>query len=77
MCELFRRPAEYRRMGKKELTTEEMKKVIDDFAEIGTSGIGFTGGEPILRKDMLELIEYTKKKGMVTHMSSNGMAIDK
>lgn len=76
MCELWKRPKEYNDKGKKELTTEELKKVIDDFKAIGTTGIGFTGGEPILRKDMTELIRYTKKKGMITHMSSNGYMIN-
>jgi len=31
-----------------------------------------TGGEPMLRTDMLDLITYTKSKGMITHMSCNG-----
>jgi MoaA/NifB/PqqE/SkfB family radical SAM enzyme len=56
-----------------ELTTDELKKIIDDFAAIGTAGIGFTGGEPLIRPDMLDIIRYTKKKGLVTHMSSNGV----
>ena len=76
MCELYKRPIEYEKMGKKELTTEEMKVVIDDFAAIRTAGIGFTGGEPLLRGDMPELIAYAKNKGMITHMSSNGFAIN-
>jgi len=76
MCELWKRPIEYGALGKKELTTKELKKVIDDFREIGTTGIGFTGGEPMLRKDIFELVNYTKKKGMITHMSSNGLIIN-
>ncbi|MEK6936803.1 MAG: radical SAM protein [Nanoarchaeota archaeon] len=76
MCFLWKGPGEYdKQHDKKELSTEEMYNLIDDFAEIGTAGIGFTGGEPILRPDMLDLIKYTKQKGMVTHMSSNGTII--
>lgn len=76
MCYLWKGPGEYdKQHDKKELSTEEMKKVIDDFAEIGTAGIGFTGGEPILRPDMVELISHAHAKGMVTHMSSNGWLI--
>lgn len=77
MCELWKRAETYKKEGKKELSTDEMKRVIDDFASIGTSGIGFTGGEPILRKDMLDLIRYSKSKGLVTHMSTNGMLMNK
>ncbi len=76
MCFLWKGPGEYdKQHDKKELSTEEMFHLIDDFAAIGTAGIGFTGGEPILRPDMLDIIKYTKKKGMVTHMSSNGRII--
>jgi radical SAM protein with 4Fe4S-binding SPASM domain len=77
MCDLWNRPKEYGKLGKKELTTQEMKKVIDDYKDIGTTGIGFTGGEPMLRNDIFELIKYTKSKGMVTHMSSNGFMLNK
>jgi radical SAM protein with 4Fe4S-binding SPASM domain len=75
MCNLWRRDEEYREIGKKELSTDEMKQVIDDFAAIGTAGIGFTGGEPLFRRDIYELIHHTKNKGMMTHMSSNGFNI--
>lgn len=76
MCELWKRDLAYKKDGRKELTTDEMKKVIADFAAIGTSGVGFTGGEPILRKDMLDLIKYAKAKGLVTHMSTNGLLMN-
>lgn len=76
MCNLYNRSAKYLGRGIKKLTTEQMLKVIDDFADIGTSGIGFTGGEPILRSDIYELIKQAKKRGLFTHMSSNGMAIN-
>ncbi len=75
MCYLWKGPGEYDKQNKKELSTEEMKKVIDDFAAIGTAGIGFTGGEPMLRPDMIELIQYTNKRGMVSHVSSNGWVV--
>ena len=76
MCFLWKGPVDHtQEHTKKELSHEEMIKLIDDFAEIGTAGIGFTGGEPLLRPDMLDLIKYTKKKGMVTHMSSNGWVV--
>ena len=73
MCYLCKGPSQYGLKGVgEELTNAEMKKVIDDFAALGTAGIGFTGGEPMLRTDMLDLITYTKSKGMITHMSCNG-----
>jgi MoaA/NifB/PqqE/SkfB family radical SAM enzyme len=71
-CDLPARAVAETRKGTKELTTGEFKKIIDDFAAIGTTGIGFTGGEPMMRPDMLELVAYTKKRGMLAHMSHNG-----
>lgn len=76
MCSLMNRPAEYKKKGKSPLTTEEMKSVINDFAKINTSGIGFTGGEPILRKDLPELISHAKNKGILTHLSTNGLLMN-
>jgi hypothetical protein len=66
MCELWKRPPLYEKLGKKELSTMEMKKVIEDFAAIGTTGIGFTGGEPLTRPDMLELVAHVRKHRMIS-----------
>lgn len=73
MCDLIERL----KTNQKQLTTEEIKKILDDYAAIGTVGIGLTGGEPFLRPDMLEIIKYTKKAGLIAHMSSNGLLMNK
>jgi len=58
-----------------ELTTEEAKKAIDHFAEIGVVGIAFSGGEPLIRKDFFEIARYAKKKGFYVSVASNGVLI--
>ena len=45
----------------KELTTQEVKKIIDQCRELGTAAINFFGGEPLLREDVLELIKYSSE----------------
>jgi len=40
------------------LSTESIKKIIDEAAVLGTSRFYFTGGEPLMRKDIFELIDY-------------------
>jgi len=40
--------------------------------EAGTQRISFTGGEPLLRDDMGEIVNYAKKKGLYVTLSSNG-----
>ena len=46
----------------KDLSTEEAKQLIDDSQKLGISILAFTGGEPLLRKDIFELISYVDKK---------------
>ncbi len=68
-------PKEYRR--KKEISTEEFKKVILDIAELGGLYLIFSGGEPFLRKDIFELISFSKKLNFVVVVFSNGSLITK
>ncbi|PKN19702.1 MAG: 12,18-didecarboxysiroheme deacetylase [Deltaproteobacteria bacterium HGW-Deltaproteobacteria-6] len=60
-----------------ELTTEEGKKLIDDLAAFGSPVILFSGGEPLLRPDLLELAQYATDKGMRAVISTNGTLITK
>ncbi len=70
----------YASAGKKapdELTTKEAKEAIDLFRKIGVVAIAFSGGEPLVRKDIFELIEYAKKRDFYVSMASNGTLITK
>lgn len=60
-----------------ELTTEEGKKLIDDLAAFGSPVILFSGGEPLIRKDLLTLAQYATNKGMRAVISTNGTLITK
>lgn len=62
---------------KKELSEAEFKTVIDDFFRLGATGIGFTGGEPLLRKDIFNLIVHAKNKKLATQLTTNGMLLDR
>ncbi len=42
----------------KGLSTETIKKIIDEAVILGTTRFYFTGGEPFMRKDIFELIDY-------------------
>jgi radical SAM protein with 4Fe4S-binding SPASM domain len=55
-----------------ELTTEQWKMVIDKLSSIGVFILTFTGGEPTLRDDLPELLQYTQNKGMVSGLITNG-----
>jgi len=58
-----------------ELTTEECKEVIDDLSSMRVPLILFSGGEPLLRKDIFELAEYSKERGLKFALSTNGTLI--
>jgi MoaA/NifB/PqqE/SkfB family radical SAM enzyme len=59
-----------------ELPTNELKKLIDSFKELGVSSIGFSGGEPFLRKDIFKLIQHAKAKGLSTQIATNGFLLN-
>ncbi len=58
-----------------EMTTAEIKGLMDDFAELGTQRVGLTGGEPLIRTDLEELIAHSHGLGFVTNVASNGFFV--
>ncbi|MFH1211199.1 MAG: radical SAM protein [archaeon] len=59
-----------------ELTTEQWKNIIKKLSESGVFQIGFTGGEPTLRKDVNELMRYTEEIGCVCNLTTNGWQLN-
>ena len=57
--------------------TTIIKKGIDKLVEAGVNTIVFTGGEPLLRKDMAELIYYTYLQGIEAYLSTNAVLLFK
>lgn len=58
-----------------ELSTQEGKKLLDDLCEFKVPVVLFSGGEPLVRKDLPELAEYAVQKGMRAVISTNGTMI--
>ncbi len=58
-------------------TTPEAKAVLDDLAKFGVPSVLFSGGEPLMRHDLFELIGYAGDKGLRTVISTNGTLISK
>lgn len=54
-----------------ELTTEEVKKAIKDLKGNNFTYIKFTGGEPFVRKDMVEILKYASELGFDMDISTN------
>jgi len=58
-----------------ELSTEEGKALIEDLAAFGSPVMLFSGGEPLMRKDLPELARFAVEKGMRAVVSTNGCLI--
>ncbi len=58
-----------------ELSTDEAKHVLDQLAQAGTLRLSFSGGEPFLRADLLELIAYAKQLAFSVDIMTNGILI--
>jgi radical SAM protein with 4Fe4S-binding SPASM domain len=62
---------------KNELTTDECLKLVDSMINLEVSTIGWTGGEPLLREDLEEIIIYAKSKGNIrSGITTNGILLD-
>lgn len=59
-----------------ELKTDEIIKAIDVISELGCKIFSVTGGEPLLRNDIFDVLTYAKKKGMAVGIVTNGYATE-
>ena len=64
------------RRDPRELTTDEAKAVLDELHRLQVFYINIGGGEPMIRRDFFELIEYSIGKGIGVKFSTNGAFID-
>jgi MoaA/NifB/PqqE/SkfB family radical SAM enzyme len=72
MCDMPLQAAAAAREGREEFDTGSFRTIIGEFARLGVPGIGFTGGEPLLRPDIFELLACTRQHGMIAHLNTNG-----
>ena len=59
-----------------ELTLEECKRVMDNIASISDPILILTGGEPLMRADIWDIISYARKVGLHPVIGTNGTLID-
>jgi radical SAM protein with 4Fe4S-binding SPASM domain len=60
-----------------ELTTEEWKHILDELQKEGCVFLVFSGGEPLLREDFLEIYSLAKTKGFLISIFTNGSLLTK
>jgi len=75
VCDLPARAAARRRAGDRELDTAAFRRVLRDMKAIGTAGVGVTGGEPMLRRDIVPLLSYGAGLGLHMHLNTDGFQV--
>jgi pyrroloquinoline quinone biosynthesis protein E len=59
-----------------ELSTAEWQSVLTQAGEMGVLHVGFSGGEPLLRRDIVELISVARSTGLYTNLITSGMGLN-
>jgi len=67
-------PNSYR--NKQELKTKQVFSILEQLKDIGCFYLGFTGGEPFIRKDIMNILWFAKKKGFELILYTNGALIN-
>jgi AdoMet-dependent heme synthase len=73
-CVHCRADAQHQR-DPRELTTEEGYQLIDRLAEFGSPILVFTGGDPMMRRDLFDLIAYAAEKGLRCSLTPTATAL--
>src|SRR5579859_3804563 len=61
----------------KPVPLEEMKRRLDTLADMGTSVITISGGEPLMHPDLDEIIGHIRKRGMIAGLITNGFFLNR
>jgi pyrroloquinoline quinone biosynthesis protein E len=75
-CPWCSNPVDFDRY-RNELTTEEWKALLREGRRLGSLQLGFTGGEPMLRRDLEELVEEADGLGYYTNLITSGVGLDR
>jgi pyrroloquinoline quinone biosynthesis protein E len=74
-CVWCNNPLDFERYGRHELSTEEWKDVLRQARALGSLQLGFSGGEPMLRDDLEELVGYANGLGYYTNLITSGIGL--
>ncbi len=74
-CSWCNNPLDFEDYSSRELSTAEWKKVLDDARALGALQLGFTGGEPMLRDDLEELVGHADRIGFYTNLITSGIGL--
>jgi len=58
-----------------EMTTDEICRMLDEFVRMGTRRLSITGGEPLLKKNLAEVVNHARRRGLFVSVATNGTLI--
>ncbi|MCX7086736.1 MAG: pyrroloquinoline quinone biosynthesis protein PqqE [Methylococcales bacterium] len=70
-CPYCSNPLDYAKYPN-ELSTEDWKRVLSEARKIGALQLGFTGGEPLTRQDLPELVKHARELGYYSNLITSG-----
>ena len=59
--------------NEKDLTTEQVTHIIDRLKAMGAVYLGLSGGEPLLRRDIVDVVGYATRRGFLVGINTSGM----
>ncbi len=63
------------RENRKQLPLEKVFEIIDKLKQYGLQAINLTGGDPLVRKDIIEICKHCKELGLITIISTTGIEL--
>jgi radical SAM protein with 4Fe4S-binding SPASM domain len=76
-CALWTKEFKSSRIGeRKKLSLAELQQILSRLAALGVQHVHFGGGEPLVRKDFLDIVASAKACGMETSVFTNGYLIN-
>ncbi|KAF5298088.1 hypothetical protein FQR65_LT19624 [Abscondita terminalis] len=73
-CPYCSNPLDYTQ-HKNELTTQQWCDVFDQARQLGAVQLGFSGGEPLVRRDLEQLVAHAHQQGFYTNLITSGMGL--
>lgn len=74
-CAFCYNPTDYDKHTKNELTTEEWLQALRDARKMGALQLGISGGEPLLRDDIEEIVAEAHKLGYYSNLITSGVGL--
>ncbi|MFZ5512628.1 MAG: radical SAM protein, partial [Pseudomonadota bacterium] len=74
-CVWCNNPLDFDAYADKELSTDEWKRVLREARALGSLQLGFSGGEPLLRPDLEELVAEANRLGFYTNLITSGVGL--